>query len=105
MKWSTDKCAKWIKVLVLLITASIPLYSQTPSSDAGVPEFSTWDSHGYDSVNLQSLSVMVDPQIFTKNGLIPFSYSSVSISACRPTCHPGNQLNNGNARAVLALVR
>ena len=89
MKWSTDKCAKWIKVLVLLITASIPLYSQAPSSDAGVPEFSTWDSHGYDSVNLQSLSVMVDPQIFTKNGLIPFSYSSVSISACRPILPPG----------------
>jgi len=62
----------------LLFFSSLAAMSQT----GGAPTTSVYDTHAIDSVNLQNLNVMLNVQVLSKSGAMPFSLSLSASSGC-----------------------
>jgi RHS repeat-associated protein len=65
----------------------------------GAPQFSAYDSHVADTVNLQNLNISLNIPLMSKNGAMPFHFAAnansyVSWSRTNPTWHPSMQNNS-----------
>jgi len=74
------------RLLLWIVVVSPGLVGLAPGQvNPGTPSFSAYDSHTFDTINLQNLNILLSVSMYGKSGAFPFQFSLNSNSYCKGT--------------------
>jgi hypothetical protein len=103
----------FVAILAAVLVTARPVASQV---SPGTPLFVAYDSHQYDTINLQNLNIILNVPVISKSGAFPFTYSLQGDSYIAGSWQPGilktpigglvnGVLTSKNGRGTNSLIR
>src|SRR6266436_6967470 len=79
---SKEHLRRLLCMLLSILGLSLVLTGSILGQNDSLPTFSAIESHEFDSIDLQNLTIMLNTPVMNKSGAIPFSYSLHGSNSC-----------------------